>query len=72
MSSLHAGSEPVRCVWPGCEELTFISTAARNEHGYATHLTATLAIIHQPNPDLFKPKQTPEPDAELPIDWGDQ
>ena len=66
-----ATPEPVHCVWPGCEELTFPDLAARNAHGLETHLVTTLAMIQMPNPDLFKPKPSPKPAAELPLEWAD-
>ncbi|WP_328321846.1 hypothetical protein OHA70_25490 [Kribbella sp. NBC_00382] len=64
--------EPLRCVYPECDGLTFSTRLARNEHGYATHLQAALAAIQQPNPDLFKPSPQLEPVAELPLDWADR
>lgn len=85
MSNLYAGLEPdeipaqheltlepVRCVWPGCEELTFPDRRARSDHALEMHAIAALAMIQMPNPDLFKPKPKPEPVDELPIEWGDE
>ncbi|WP_427896704.1 hypothetical protein ACQHIV_42220 (plasmid) [Kribbella sp. GL6] len=64
--------EPIRCVWSGCEGLTFPDRTARTYHGLEVHALQALALIHQPNPDLFKPKPSPEPVAELPFDWSHQ